>query len=406
MKRKTAILAAIVISASIGCQVLSAASSCTPSFKVGNLSFALSDDYQINVLNVNNPRNPVQDQHTVTSTNGIDLVHCNLSVQYVDKVAAVNTARVIAAIGKAMGRTFTSKAQLALVNYDNKLPAPPYPPYLIDPAANTFNGPREFAEDNQTPPVREIIDSMGTWPNHVQIDWVDYDNTSGNNYNTSVPNTILGDSHSGVSANDWPMARVFVSDPNNSVLINQCVEVTGFFSIEEAYCYFCWDTVDRVTKGKFSTGTSITIGDVCIGGTTYSCQTKGSGTTKFYLTIKFNNIIGSGQFENQWIDGVFIDDITSGNGWIAIDYTIGAQNQDAVDWLSFSVGGVVTYPWTIKPLGNLKKATAFGTMTMSQANGYGQNPWCGVFTGSVKIIDSNDCKTPVCWSPNSPNSRD
>lgn len=382
MKRKTAILAAIVISASIGCQVLSAASSCTPSFKVGNLSFALSDDYQINVL-----MNGAQAQTTVTSQNGIDLQNCNATVQYVDKVAKVNTASVIAAIGKAVGHTFTAKAQLGLVNYDNELPAPPYPPYLVDPASDTWNGPREFDGENggfgtANPPGREWIYSMANWPNHVQIDWVDYDDTQ--------LNTIVNDSSSGVSANDWPKARVFISDPTGSW---SCLDVTGFFSIEEAYCYFCWDTVDRVTKGKFSTGTSTTIGDICIGGTTSSCQTKGSGTTKFYLTIKFNNIIS----QNVWIDGNYINDITFGEGWIPIDYTIGAENQGAADWLSFSVGGVVTYPWKIVSVNG--HAVAVGTMTMSQANGYGQNPWCGVFTGSVKIIDSNDCKIPVCWSP-------
>ena len=221
--------------------------------------------------------------------------------------------------------------------------------------------------------------SMGEWPNHVQIDWVDYDDTQ--------LNTIVGDSSSGVSANDWPKAHVFVSDPTGTL---PCLDVTGFFSIEEAYCYFCWDTVDRVTKGTFSTGTQ-TGGDICIGITTH-CSTKGSGTTKFYLTIKFNNIIS----QNVWIDGNYIDSITEGNGWIPIGYTIGAQNQGAADWLSFSVGGVFTYPWTIKSVNGA--AWAIGTMTMSQANGYGQNPWCGVFTGSVKITETDDCKIPICWT--------
>jgi hypothetical protein len=382
MKRKIAILAALVISASIGSQVVNAAtSSCTPSFKVGNLSFALSDDYQINVVG-----NGLQDQHTVTSENGIDLEHCNLSVKYVDQVAKVDTARVIAAIGTAVGHTFTKKAQLALVNYDNELPAPPYPPYLINPASDTYNGPREFNGENggfgsSTPPAREIIMSMGEWPNDFQIDWVDYDDTQ--------LNTISNDDASGLSANDWPKSHVFVSDPTGSW---PCLDVTGFFSIEEAYCYFCWDTVDRVTKGTFSTGTQVTTGDICIGGTTTACQTKGSGTTKFYLTIKFNNIIS----QNVWIDGNYIDGITEGNGWIPVNYTISAASQKAADWLSFSVGGVVTYPWKIVSVNS--HAVAVGTMTMSQANGYGQNPWCGVFTGSVKITETDDCKIPICWT--------
>lgn len=377
MKKTTAILTAMLVSASIGSQILaSTTTSCIPSYKVGVLTFALSDDYQVNVLLNGSPS-----QTTVSY-----LEDCDSTVKYVDQVVSVNTAKVIAAIGEAMNIKFTSKAQLAIVNYDNKLPAPPYPPYLDTPASDTWNGPREFdSEDGgfgtANPPAREIIESMGEWPNHYQIDWVDYDNTENIDNDTSNTYGITNDDDQ-----DWPVARVYVSDPNNSSIYAECVDVTGFFSFEEAYCYFCWDTVDRVTKGSLSVTSA---SEICIGN--FGCTEKGSGTTKFYLTVKFNNIIS----QNNWINGHVIEDYTDGNGWIPTDYTISSEAQGALYWLSFNVGGVVSYPWTIKNVGGA--AWAVGTMTMSQANGYGQIPWCGVYTGSVKITETDNCKVPVCW---------
>jgi hypothetical protein len=379
MKKTTAILTAMIVSASIGSQILAAitrdTTTCIPSVKVGVLTFALSDDYQINVL-----LNGAASQTTVTN-----LEQCDSTVKYVDQVVSVNTAKVISAIGEAMAIKFTSKAQLAIVNYDNALPAPPYPPYLDFPASVTWNGPREFdAEDGgfgmANPPAREWIVSMHSWPNNVQIDWVDYDNTENIDGDTSNDYGITNDPYP-----DWPKARVYISDPNN-LSIDGCVDVTGFFSFEEAYCYFCWDTVDRVTKGSLTVSSS---SEICIGN--FGCTEKGSGTTKFYMTIKFNNIIS----QNDWINGHIIDDWTDGEGWISVDYTISSEAQGAQNWLSFSVGGVVSYPWTIKNVGGA--AWAMGTMTMAQANGYGQIPWCGVYTGSVKITETDDCKVPVCF---------
>jgi len=115
--KKTILLAALVISASIGSQVASAA---TAVGKVGVLTFALTDTYQHYVY-----LNGAQSQ-----SSACELKDCQNTVKYVTGTEKIDNKRIINAIGKALGVTFTSKAQLAVVNYDNDLPNPAYPPYL------------------------------------------------------------------------------------------------------------------------------------------------------------------------------------------------------------------------------------------------------------------------------------
>jgi hypothetical protein len=377
--KKTILLAALVISASIGSQVASAAGAT----KVGVLTFALSDTYQQNILQ-NGLQTPLP---LATETY---FANCDANLKFVTKTEAINTATVINAIGTALGVHFTSKAQLGIVGYDNTIPAPVYPPYLVnelgvygtDPAdvygTYAFNGPRSGQFDVlDNAPDGVFIAAMGQWPNEKQIDWVEYDKVD-----------ATGD----VGADRWPKSQVWLSDPTNPIkALQSCINVTPFFSFEEAFCYFCWDTVDRVSAATLTTPNTSTQGDVCLGGQLSSCNLKGSGTTKWYMTIKFNNI-AAGPGVNVWINQ------EDANGY-AYDYSpspvLGLGNPTFVNEdVIIAVSGVVSYPWTIKPLNG--HATAFGTMTMSQANGYGNNPYCGVLTGSVKITETVNTKTFQC----------
>lgn len=333
---KRTLLATLAISACIGSQVLCAA---TGTMKVGVLSFALTDTYQYRVY-----LDGVQAEETVQA-----LMDCDAVVKYESRTEKINNARVLKAIGVALGCNFTSKAQMVIVNYDNDIPAPPYPPYLVVPASDTFNGPRDTGA---------LISGMETWPNEVQIDWV--------NYEMETPYDDL-----------WPKARVFVVDPTNGSAYCDCVDVSMFFSFEEAYCYFCYDTVDRVTKGNITRMTEYS-GDICIG-TDTDCGTKGSGTTKWYMTIKFNNTD-----KNFWF-------YEATGETSPVNSSSGELGVSAALW--FTVGGVVNYPWKYTAKDGMYHV--YGTMTMAQANGYGQNPYCGVLTGSVKITESTNAKIPV-----------
>jgi hypothetical protein len=273
-----------------------------------------------------------------------------------------------------LGVSFTQFAQLAIWNYDNVVPAPPYPPVLPDPMAVAWNGPRDYDSGFL---VENDLAGLGNWfwPNLNQIDWVNYD---------WVVQT--GDL---VPPTRWPNATVYISDPRNPSAALQCIEVSPFFSFEEAYCYFCWDTVDRVTSGNLTVTT-----EPCIGGL---CSTTGKGTTKFYLTIKFNN----DPSVNPWIArgvnfgaapdaGSYAEQLLGQGAW---SITRGFATLSALQVLKFTVGGVVNYPWTAKTVAGIK--STFGTMTMAKANGYASTPWCGVLDGTVNIVDTTDATVLV-----------
>jgi hypothetical protein len=361
--KKTILLAALVISASIGSQVASAA---TATGKVGVLTFALTDTYQHYVT-----LGGTQDQVTACA-----LKDCNQTVKYTTGTDKIDNKRIITAIGKALGVSFTSKAQLVVVQYDNDLPDPAYPPYLAcendDIAANTFNAPVDYINGGWTNAYYDL--SFGAWPNEQQIDWVDY-STTDPNWAASVATYL------------WPKATVRISDPSNSSAngIYKCVDVSSFFSFEEASCYFCWDTVDRVTSGIAQTktvgGSTGRPSDICIAngtnGTPSTCGLKGSGTTRWYFTIKFNNVGNENQF-------------------LGLQYNNNDNNVvevNTVDELTFAVSGVVSYPWKYNTVNGF--GSVWGVMTMSQANGYGREPYCGVFAGSVKITETDNTKVPL-----------
>lgn len=353
-------MAALIAAASI-----SSSYALTGNFKVGVLNFALSDTYQHYVL-----LNTKQSQ-----SSACELLLCGNKVQYQTTTEQINNKRIITAIGKALGVTFTTKAQLAVVNYDNDIPAPPYPPYLAcenvgATPPDTFNAPWDLIAGLETSDYYDL--SFGAWPNAKLIDWVDYNQAASDNGVLGRDGlTQVASEYKSNPSWMWNKSEVHISDPSNPSALLQCYDVSPFFSFEEAFCYFCWDTVDRVSVGTFQT-TSAATGDICIGGG--GCGLKGGATTKFYMTIKFNNVAS----ENQYI---------------AANFPLIYLDVNTIDELSFSVGGVVSYPWTFKKLDGV--SGAFGTMTMATANGYGREPYCGVLTGNVKITETTDARVPL-----------
>jgi hypothetical protein len=402
--------------AAIGSQVANAASTAT--MKLGVLSFALTDTLQ------GPTARGVHDQLAPGKPAALEtvpfLAACAGSYKYSSSQGVVNNPAIFRAISSAWdparyfsqlngsgNGVFTPKAKLVILNYDNDLVAPPYPPYLpeLGPnlgAANTYNGPLiqdpvPFDESAYFPVTTFGIENflvdwalandpvnnkyVWTWPNLHQIDWVDYDGWS------DVDLGFPQDESLDRTLRPYDKALVYISDPTNVRLEYQCLNVSPFFSFEEAYCYFCWDTVDRVTDGTFLTGGRG--GDVCLGNI-FLCASKGSGTTRWYLTIKFNNQ----RLENEWLikeTGLGLNDLRP---WLIRDaYMIPLSGPGADSKLSFSVAGVVNYPWMIKIVQGVP--SAFGTMTMAQANGFASNPWCGVLRGSVTVTETTDLNIPV-----------
>ena len=396
---KRTILIALVLSASIGSQVTLRAATATATMKVGNLSFVLTDTYQGPASNPNRGVRTVPGLAAATNTIPL-LTNCEGNFKYISSQTALNNSSILRAISSAITGSdykqaggsgngiFTSKAKIVIVNYDNTIPAPPYPPYLPQqeappqPAAATINGP--LIQDPAASPVTDTLVSnpgilggteVWAWPNLDQIDWVDYDGMA--SHDTAILDPAL-----------WPKALVYVVDSPNALY--PCLNVSPFFSFEEAYCYFCWDTIDRVTDGTLNTG-STSVGDICIGSST-SCGTKGSGTTRFYLSIKFNNV----NSDNFWLDrsGVFGD-----RPWLQpIPYdAITANSVPSEAVLHFTVDGVVSYAWSITTKNGFR--WAFGTMNLTFGNGFAGNPWCGVLKGSVTITETTDAVIPIDCAP-------
>lgn len=355
---KNKVIGGLLLTAAIGSQGIALAASAQYE-KTGNLTFALSDNRQ-QTITVNN----------VAATDSVMALldsECNALVKYTAKSTKVDTKYVIAAIGKSIGRGFTSKAQLLVDNYDNEIPAPPYPPYIVpagygDDMLNVFNGPRDD--------TGALFDGY-VWPNEVQIDWV--------NYALAYP-----------EEDNSPKAHVYIYENSNDGVA--CLDVTPFFSIEEAYCYHCWDTVGRVTKGQMSTKSPST-GDPCVGGGGGDCGLSGNGSTQYYLTVKFNNILTENIYLDSGLNGADYNDYLINRGYAPVDEGQVVRQVGLADELQFTVAGLVNYSWKIKPINGV--AAAMGTHTMSKAQGYGDlGNRCGVFSGSVKITETDKIALP------------
>src|SRR5450759_1000260 len=73
------------------------------------------------------------------------------------------------------------------------------------------------------------------------------------------------------------------SPPERRTESHRCFDVTPFFALEESYCYYCWDTMDRVTDGKVTFGTSTTAPPCATGSS--ACGVSGTRTTLFLSLI-------------------------------------------------------------------------------------------------------------------------
>lgn len=189
---------------------------------------------------------------------------------------------------------------------------------------------------------------------------------------------------------------MFIIDPKNANSNLQCFDVTPFFALEESYCYYCWDTMDRVTDGKVTYGTSSSAPPCATG--VSSCGVTGSGTTRFYWTVKFDNVQGG-----------WTDDATAPNSVLSYGFGQGSLYYntivgisplvgDTYGWklddtdqpgsqyaLGFTVSGQASYPWSFKKLSD-NASWPMGKYSMS-ASGYGFSPMCGLFSGSVTMTE-------------------
>ena len=387
--------------------------------KLGLLNFSLKNVYQAyqsgNTWGVAVKPNDSRVRSGAVSWDNISYTYeddtsCNGAITYKSASRTIDNKAIIASINKALswpvGKNlsmmtdsttlggplvasaspyrgqFTTTAKIVAVNYDNGRYLPPYPPTedyvgdegwgpaIFDPAV--WNAPWNL--DSLPDPSLTDGTTIGLhWPNQNYISW--------------------GKPWVGGT---WAGARVFIIDPNNKANANlKCFDVTPFFALEESYCYYCWDTMDRVTDGKVTFGTTSSQ-PPCAGG--YSnCGVSGSGTTRFYWTVKFNNVmvgwnestapnhILSGGYQGQslYYNTISGFDPSWGDtyGWKLDD----TDYANSIYAMSFAVSGQAAYSWKFKKLSDVA-SWPMGTYSMS-SSGHGFSPMCGVFSGPVSMTE-------------------
>jgi hypothetical protein len=290
------------------------------------------------------------------------------------------------AIGSPYAGQFNTTAKIVVVNYDNGNVMPPYPStqdYVGNEALVGF----DTAVWNAPWWLAGLPDATQANGTVVPLNWP--------NQNYSSWGKPWYDANNNVDA--WVGARVFIIDPRNTNPNLWCFDVTPFFALEESYCYYCWDTMDRVTDGTISYGTASV--PPCQNVVNPTCAATGSGNTKFYWTLKFNNVQGG------WVDdangpnyvlssgikagSLYYDNICGfgpafGNtyGW-KLDDADFAGSQYALD---FAVSGVTIYStWKFQTLSDgANWPMARYSMT---AGGHGFSPMCGVYSGTVTMTE-------------------
>jgi hypothetical protein len=382
--RKT-LLAALIVSVGLGGQAYAQSTK----MKEAKLSFALANSAQDKTAGVmaNGHWSDVSYQFIADCAGTVKYkTQSKPKVTNATIITAINTAMKSAFVGAYLG-SFTSKALLVLVDYENFEQAPPYPPNM----------------DLWTPEERLFLGNAPRWntapagPSGLYDQVVTADTNGVFTTNYVLSGAVAFEDYSMVPELSWPAeyviawgymaegaqwvkTRVFIKDLNNNNPLLRCFDVTPFFSFEEAYCKFCWDTHDRITDGSITAGSTIDA-PPCSDAVT-SCGRKGSGTTKWYMTVKFNNTIANPRLAPYYFD--LFGDVTLGA------YLNEAQSVASQNALIFTVGGVVTYKWSYKTFTNVageERVTPMGTMSMPTAAGYGQSPFCGIFTGSFSITE-------------------
>ena len=432
-KRKTymkkTLIAALIVTAGMGGQVFAQGTATGPNFdgwgfwqnpsivKVGLLNFSLNNQFQAfnkgatwGVTTTPNRGVPVGGGGLQPWDNfSYDAIaKCeDQPTKYLSATKSINNAYIISSINAAFSRSptpgllgtagglfkvqgpannrnpyygsaFTSSAKIVVINNENQLAAPPYPPTEDSLAAYTPIGTGEFIANAPWNllglPDANLFDGDRLslkWPNQNYISW-------------GKPRWDLN-----AVVNTWIGAKVYLIDPNNRNPLLQCFDVTPFFALEESFCYFCWDTADRVTDGKIQGSTSV---PPC--SQLQACGSTGSGVTKFYWTVKFNSVGDGWRYPNSLLDwyygGILAVDPTwyvfsgniSDNGTVLNDSDYTASQNSLV----FTVNGLASYSWAYKQNKYLAANAPIGTTSMS-ASGHGYSPMCGVFTGPVSLVD-------------------
>jgi len=212
---------------------------------------------------------------------------------------------------------------------------------------------------------------------------------------------------------DQPWGQVFVKDSNGAV----CDNVTFFFDFEVVECYDCFYLSSFISDSKFTYTQKQ--GPPCCAG---SSANTGSGKDKYFMYLSFDNTIQNSYLNPEsslyvgWVGGKYagiegLYEIENGVTPDAIDYDSSIFNNVAnpidsheydVYVMRFTIGGIVTYTWTIKLLNSTDSVPDFVGSATYPAYGYGYiAKTCSLLTGTAsfaeKSVKASTCCLDLPW---------
>jgi hypothetical protein len=392
---KTTLLTTVALAACVGTQVFAQNS------KLDTITFSLSLQGQASVS---------------TSATAVNAGDWSEGPKYYKTtgITKMTQAAIIKDIGKVLGRSYTAKAQLVLVQgelsgFFNVIPGLSNAvPEYSDSDFAWLDGYYDTSGDGD-------LDVDSTILSADTLTFATLDN--GRHYQV---NPVPGAAYPYPVGHFQPWGQIFVQDPgypDYSATDPLCDNVTFFFSLDVQECYDCFYMNSFISDAAFTVKAGTAGGPPCC---TPGSSLLGRGTDHYYLTWSFDDTQ-----VNPYLNTNNYDDSTSAQagyyvGIPGIVPSVGSLDgtlPDALPYVDsiksglgtpspyearFTLNGIVTYAWNLNFVNKTDILPDFvGTATYA-ANGYGFIALtCQLITGTAtikeSIVKSATCCLDLPW---------
>jgi len=387
---KTTLLTTVALAACVGTQVYAQNS------KLDTISFSLSLQGQASVS---------------TSATVIDAGTWSSEPKYYKTTGAkkMTQANIIQDIGKVLGRSYSTKAQLVLVQgelsgFFNVIPGLSNAVPQYDDSTGYLTGTNDVSADSDLAVDSTII------PDDT-ITFVALAN--GRHYQQNPISYAYPVGHF------QPWGQIFVQDPaypGFSASNPLCDNVTFFFSLDVQECYDCFYMNSFISDASFSIHTTSLGGPPCCG---VSSTLLGKGTDHYYLTWSFDDtqvnpyldasVDTNGYYESSVYVGIpgIVPSVGSLDGTkpdalVYVDAIKSGLGTPSPYEARFTLNGIVTYGWNLEFVNKSDLLPDFVGTASYSANGYGFIQLvCQLITASAtiseKIVKSTTCCLDLPW---------
>jgi len=390
---KTTLLASVALAACVGTQVFAQNS------KLDTILFSLSLQGQASVS---------------TSPSAVNAGTWSAGPKYYKTtgIKKMTQADIIKDIGSVLGRSYSSKAQLVLVQgelsgFFNVIPG-------LSNSIAQYNENGDLNGDNDVSADTDLaVDS--TILSADTITFVTLAN--GRHYQV---NPVVGAAYPYPVGHFQPWGQIFIQDPgyaSYSATDPLCDNVTYFFSLDVQECYDCFYMNSFISDSSFTSKAGTAGGPPCC---TPGSSLLGRGTDHYYLTWSFddtqvnpylntNNVLdGNGSASGYYV-GVpgIVPSVGSLDGTLPdalayVDTIKSGLGTPSPYEARFTLNGIVTYAWNLEFVNKSDLLPDFvGTATYA-ANGYGFiQLTCQLITGTATIhetiVKSSTCCLDIPW---------